>query len=120
MRAVAEVARALREYYQGVDLWENQYYLGGYELGIAFPPDWVGEFCFDAGDEADAGVFRTNMVTNFESISAVSLAVTQGHDAAFSTSSSTIESALIDTLVYGADGARTLSRIPVELLVVEL
>ena len=65
---------------------------------MSFPPDWVGDFYFHLGDDRWLDrVFEENMVTNFESL--------------FST-------ALIDMLVYGQDGTRVLSDIPLELLVV--
>ncbi len=64
-------------------------WVGGYELGISFPPDWVGEFVFAAEDEAPEGVFRSGMVTNCESI---------------------FRPGLIDTIVYEKEGARRLSK----------
>ena len=61
------------------------------------------------------------MVKNFESISGVSRGGLGTHDAAAGDHSGAIElSAMIDTLVYSVDGARTLSRIPRELLVVDV
>jgi Xaa-Pro aminopeptidase len=94
---VKEVNRALRQYYIETGIWEKQAWAGGYELGIAFPPDWVGNFLFNAQDEEVAGRFERSMVTNYESL--------------FGTT-------LIDTVVYENDGARTLSKLPPELLVV--
>lgn len=38
----SELLNTLKEYYQSEGLWGKQYWIGGYELGIAFPPDWCG------------------------------------------------------------------------------
>ncbi|GAB2449722.1 Xaa-Pro peptidase family protein [Nocardioides hungaricus] len=96
---VADVNRALREYYQEVGVWDlnSQYWVGGYELGISFPPDWVGEWLFTVNSEDAEGVIEDGLVTNYESI---------------------IGLALLDTVVYQTSGTRTLSRIPYEILAV--
>ena len=86
---VAEVNRSLRDYYKQAGIWHRRMWVGGYELGISFPPDWVGEFVFAAEDEAPEGVFRSGMVTNFESV---------------------FRTGLIDTIVYEKEGARRLSK----------
>src|SRR5262249_45870959 len=41
---VQELNDAVQGYYEQQGIWEHRGYIGGYELGIAFPPDWVGEF----------------------------------------------------------------------------
>ncbi len=94
---VREVNTRLRQYYEEAGIWsETEGWALGYELGLSFPPDWVGDFYFHLGDDKYLDrVFEENMVTNFESL--------------FST-------ALIDTLVYGPNGTRILSEIPLELL----
>jgi len=90
----------MREYYTETGLWDyrDQTWIGGYELGISFPPDWVGEWTFTIADEEAEGVFEENMVTNFESI---------------------VHLTLIDTLVYEKEGARTLSKIPFKIHVID-
>jgi Xaa-Pro aminopeptidase len=95
--SVRDVNRRLREYYKETGLWElkGDKWIGGYELGISFPPDWVGEWHFTVADEDPDGVFEDGMVTNFESIFQVPV---------------------IDTLVYGPEGARALSSVPYELV----
>lgn len=93
---VRDVSRALREYYQDAGVWNMRRWAGGYELGVSFPPDWVGEWYFTVDDESPDGVFETGMVTNYESM------------IAFVTT---------DTVVYEADGARTLSSLPFGILV---
>jgi Xaa-Pro aminopeptidase len=94
---VADVMRALRAYYREAGIWESEQWAGGYELGISFPPDWVGNFLFNVQDEEHPADFEAGMVTNYESL--------------FGTT-------LIDTVVYEEGGARTLSRIPPELLII--
>jgi Xaa-Pro aminopeptidase len=97
---VRDVNRRMREYYAETGLWEfkGETWIGGYELGISFPPDWVGEWQFTIADDDPDGVFEDGMVTNFESIFRVPM---------------------LDTLVYGVDGARTLSTLPYEIVQVD-
>lgn len=94
---VREVNAVLRRYYEDVGLWSDTGgWALGYELGLSLPPDWVGDFYFHLGDDRYLErVFEENMVTNFESL---------------------FDTSLIDTVVYGRDGARVLSRTPLELI----
>ncbi|MEM7122474.1 MAG: M24 family metallopeptidase [Pseudomonadota bacterium] len=96
---VAEVIRLLRAYYQEVGIWSETEGWGlGYELGWSLPPDWVGDFYFHLGDDKYLDrVFEENMVTNYESL---------------------FNTALIDTLIYGKDGTKILSKTPLELIAV--
>ncbi len=94
--AVADVQRQLRTYYQDCGLWDRRGWLGGYELGVAFPPDWVGEWMFGVDDADSEDVFEEGLVTNYESI---------------------VGLVLIDTFVIGPGGAERLSGIPREILV---
>jgi len=48
---VSEFNAAVLEYFRGAQLWERRGWVGGYEMGIAFPPDWVGNFVFDPASE---------------------------------------------------------------------
>ena len=65
---VKDFLKELKKYYEETGLWGQNYWIGGYELGIAFPPDWVGEFdydiCKDLADEEKR--FLPGMVVNFE------------------------------------------------------
>lgn len=95
---VREVNAVLRHYYEAVGLWDKPGWALGYELGLSLPPDWVGEFYFHVRDDKYLDrVFEENMVTNFESM---------------------FNTWLIDTLVYGRDGTRVLSKTPLELIAV--
>jgi Xaa-Pro aminopeptidase len=96
---VREVNEILRRYYQEVGLWDLPGWALGYELGLSLPPDWVGEFYFNARDDKYLDrVFEENLVTNFESM--------------FSTW-------FVDTCVYERTGARFMSKVPLQLFAVE-
>lgn len=65
---IMAVSKALYEYYRDNGLWEIRDWIGGYQLGIAFTPDWVGEFTWSVEEHStDSRVFKAGMVTNFES-----------------------------------------------------
>ncbi|MCX4911679.1 Xaa-Pro peptidase family protein [Streptomyces sp. NBC_00878] len=90
-----ELHRALRVYFAesgAADGWA-----GGYELGVSFMPDWVGEFCWDIEDGEIEDVIEAGLVTNFESCAFV---------------------AVVDTVVFEETGPRFLSSVPRETLVV--
>jgi Xaa-Pro aminopeptidase len=96
---VKDLNKALKDYYIDAGVWHlnSQYWVGGYELGISFPPDWVGEWKFTVNSENEPGVIEDGLVTNFESI---------------------IGLGLLDTIVYQSAGTRTLSTIPHEIIAV--
>jgi Xaa-Pro aminopeptidase len=104
---VATVTHALREYYKEKGIWDYHAYCGGYELGIAFPPDWVGEFEWSVADENPEGEFLANMVTNYENTFRNEDPKYEFPQIAFSR----------DTMVYTETGARRLSAIPLGLIV---
>jgi Xaa-Pro dipeptidase len=93
---IGDVQRTLRAFYQDSGIWGGRGWLGGYEFGIAFPPDWVGEWMFSVDDADSDDVFEEGLVTNYESVAGL---------------------VLIDTFVIGADGAERLSSVPPEILV---
>ncbi len=95
---VAEANKVLREYYKDMGIWALREWVGGYELGISFPPDWVGDFVFTVDEEDPEGYFRSGMVTNFESI--------------FGTF-------LIDTVIYEEHQARVLAEDIPQLIVID-
>jgi Xaa-Pro aminopeptidase len=98
---VRDVARALREYYEDAGVWHlrDSGWVGAYELGVSFPPDWVGDFCWTVGDESAEDVIEAGSVSNYESV---------------------IGLPMIDTIIYGEDETRALSRVPLEVLGVAL
>lgn len=105
--SLSAVNEALRCHYIKNDIWQFHNYCGGYELGIAFPPDWVGEFEWSVEDENPQGLFEANMVTNYEN-------TFRNEDPDFPFPQIAFSR---DTLVYSASGARRLSAIPVQLIV---
>ncbi len=109
-RPVSEVARILREYYESAGVWEHRGWVGGYELGIAFPPDWVGEWLFNVAAEDEPGVFEANTVTNYESVFAKpAKSKDLGEGVGLG--------ANIDTIIYGEESTRSLSKVDMEPLV---
>lgn len=84
---------ALRDYYASTGIEGSA---AGYEMGVTVPPaDWVNEFVFSLEDPTITGVIDENLVTNFETFN---------------------ELAVVDLVVWEADGPRFLSSIPPELL----
>jgi Xaa-Pro aminopeptidase len=63
---VATVCKAMRDYYKQAGVLDIRGYSGGYDIGIAFPPDWVGDFEFNTNQENPPGTFEANMVTQYE------------------------------------------------------
>lgn len=57
----------MKQFFEDEGIWGDQYWLGGYELGISFPPDWVGTFVHEPLADAGDKRFMPGMVTNFES-----------------------------------------------------
>lgn len=91
---VDDVTDEIEAHLRAAGLWGLHDWNGGYEMGISFPPDWVGEWTFTVGEVSD-DVFRAGVVTNYESI---------------------VLYPMIDTVVFGDDGARTLSTLPLDVL----
>jgi len=65
---VSNLLTELKKFYQQEGLWGKQYWIGGYELGIAFPPDWVGAFSYDIYYDCEDmdTKFVPGMVVNLE------------------------------------------------------
>ena len=103
---ISELTAALRDYFQRHGLWECRGWIGGYELGIAFPPDWVGNFVYDAASEAeDDRAFQPNTAVNYENQFFM-----PRHQGQYFT---------IETLLFEADSVAMLSEPPFELIVIE-
>lgn len=95
-RQVEDVGKAMKAWHEDSGISEIPSWCGGYDLGLAFPPDWVGPWMFDFDEAAPGKVFEAGMVTNLECL--------------FGT-------LLVDTILYAEDGTRILSTVPRELLV---
>lgn len=101
---VAELVAKTREYYDEVGIWSDAGWVGGYELGIGFPPDWVGNYVYEMSDTDTDKVFEPNTVVNFES-------------QFFSPNMSGI-TYFIDTLLFKKDIAVQPVKAPLELIIV--
>ncbi len=101
---VAELWREVKAYYEAEGLLEHAYWLGGYELGVAFPPDWVGEFVYQLTESDSDAVFAANTVVN--------------HEAIFFGPPISGLTALIETLFFFEDRAEIACRFPREITVV--
>ena len=88
-----ELSRILKDYFRSEGVGDDESFVGGYELGLSFPPDFVGDFMW--GDPNDERPIEAGFVSNFESI-------------AFMT--------IIDTVVFEESGPRFLSTVPREIL----
>jgi Xaa-Pro dipeptidase len=64
---VSELLRVVKNYYQDVGIWQDRWWIGGYELGIAFPPDTVGEFYYEYERQPGRKAFLPGVVCNYES-----------------------------------------------------
>lgn len=95
-RQVDDVGQAMKSWQEDSGISEIPSWCGGYDLGLAFPPDWVGPWKFEFGEPEPGKVFEAGMVTNLECL--------------FGT-------LLVDTIIYAEDGNRVLSTVPRELLV---
>ena len=95
-RAVEDVGKAMKAWQQDAGIGQIPSWCGGYDLGLAFPPDWVRPWKFDFDGPEPGKVFEAGMVTNLECL--------------FGT-------LLVDTIIYAEDGNRVLSTVPRELLV---
>lgn len=95
------ISEAVEEYYRDAGIWEDRWWSGGYELGIAFPPDWVGHRLYGP-EEADERVFEPGTVVQYESN--------------FYLPRGTGMCGIIDTFVYDDQGAERLSNVPPGLI----
>ncbi len=100
---VAELVTTTRAYYDEVGIWSDAAWVGGYELGLAFPPDWVGNYVYEMTDTGTDRILEPGTVVNFES-------------QFFSPRMSGI-TYYIDTLMFKADTAYQPLKSPLELVV---
>ncbi|MGY8997248.1 MAG: hypothetical protein ACKVH7_12455, partial [Alphaproteobacteria bacterium] len=60
-------AAEMLRFYEDAGIWERRSWIGGYEMGIAFPPAWTGNYVFDpASDIGRDRVFEAGIALNFE------------------------------------------------------
>ena len=101
---VARANQAIVDYYRKVELWEDRWWIGGYEYGIAFPPDWVGAFFFDPDLDPGDRVFKAGMSIVWEAD------VYLPHNAGLAR--------VIDTWQIGEKGTEILTKLPPDLVIV--
>lgn len=64
---VREFNETVMRYLRAEGLWERRGWIGGYEMGIAFPPDWVGNFVFDPLSDTNSDrLFEPGTAVNYE------------------------------------------------------
>jgi Xaa-Pro aminopeptidase len=103
---VRELNETMKRYYEEQDIWKERGWIGGYEMGIAFPPDWVGPFVYDPLSDINADrVFDANTAVNYEN----QFFMPRHEGMLFQ----------IDTLAFFEKDAHILSQIPPELTVIE-
>ena len=102
---VGELVRTTRQYYEDIGIWSDAGWVGGYELGIGFPPDWVGNFVYEMSHGDSEKVFEAGTCVNFES-------------QFFSPRMSGI-TYYICTLLFTRDGASLPIQSPRELVVID-
>jgi Xaa-Pro dipeptidase len=103
---VREFNSRVLDYFRREGLWERRGWIGGYEMGIAFPPDWVGNFVFDPTSETNADrIFEPGTAVNYENQFFM-----PGHRGQYFT---------IESLLFEQERAHMLSDQPFDLLVVD-
>lgn len=98
---VLELLNTARDHYDAHDLVDDAYWSGGYEMGIAFPPDWVGHFIYDLTHSGEDDVFHPMTAVN--------------HECNFYGPNSTGMSATIDTIFFHEDRAEFACEFPRQL-----
>jgi Xaa-Pro aminopeptidase len=103
---VRELNETVMSYFVREGLWERRGWVGGYEMGIAFPPDWVGHFVYDPLSEINADRrFEPGTAVNYENQFFLPRHIGQYFT--------------IETFLFTETDARMLSTLPFELMMIE-
>lgn len=102
---IVELNRAVRGYYQEAGIWDDRRWVGGYELGIAFPPDWIGIWYYEASDDSTQRTITPGTTFNYES----QIYLPQGAGL----------SNIIDTIETDEARCKIMSALPPDLIVVD-
>ncbi len=95
--SIKDVCRTLRQFYVESGAWEFYEWVGGFDYGIAFPPDAVGEFYWSL-DNPDQDSVLQNEIIAFYTL---------------------LHTKLADTYVVTKDGAKRLSVIAPEMFILD-
>lgn len=101
---VLDFLKEVNRYYEQEGLLEEAYWIGGYELGIAFPPDWVGAYIYDSSMTEPGETFDPMTVANHECV----FFGPQKSGLAFT----------IETMIFEEKKARIASKFPRELQII--
>ena len=101
---VHDLLQTIEAYYRDAGIWDDQCWVGGYDLGMSFPPDWVGPWYYDVHTDPGDEVFEPGMTTNYE--------------ANFYLPHLAGMSMFIDMMVFTEDSAEFLQQTPARLPVV--
>ncbi|MDE0045820.1 MAG: Xaa-Pro peptidase family protein [bacterium] len=102
---VRELLEVIEAYYRDTGIWQDQCWVGGYDLGLSFPPDWVGPWFWDVHNDPGDEVFEPGMASNYE--------------ANFYLPQDVGMSMFIDMMMFTDDDAGFLHRVPARIAVVE-
>ena len=103
----SKVAKLGDRYLEEKDLRRYLWWAGGYALGIAVPPDWVGSFFAEPREDVPDQQLQPGMVFNYENQFDVWENWPGGSGAAY-----------IETLLVTEDGLEILSALPRDLVAV--
>lgn len=103
---VRELNQAILQNLVAAGLWDRRGWIGGYEMGIAFPPDWVGNFVYDPLSDVNADrLFEPGTAVNYENQFFLPRHVGQYFT--------------IDSFLFKKERASGLSEMPFDLMVIE-
>jgi Xaa-Pro dipeptidase len=102
---IGEFNERMKTYYREAGIEQDSWWFGGYELGIAFPPDWVCDFVYDVNIDAGGQRFVPGTVVNYESNFYLP------HKAGVSYQ--------INTFVFTEKEAKILGNLPNDMIVIE-
>jgi Xaa-Pro dipeptidase len=98
-----QLGEAVKAYLVDAGIWEDRWMVGGYDVGLAFAPDWVGPYVWSP-EEPSTRIFERGTVVNCESD--------------FYLPRASGLSLTIDTMIFDADGAELAHAIKPQLIVV--
>lgn len=102
---VRDLLREIERYYRSTGIWDEQCWIGGYDLGATFPPDWVGAWYYDVHSDPGDDAFDPGLACNYE--------------ANFYLPERAGMSMFIDTFTVDEDSAVFLQETPAKLFVIE-